>query len=182
MIFAGSLVFTPPRQPVDLRDWSQWWKLLKGADWRHPYGPKSSINNLDNHPVVHVAFSDALACAKWAGAILLMFVFLYVERALLAIPGLPQGPTNPGIAKAAGHSGEHGTTRPGDPPSVFPDPTRMFCPRNSTPLAKEPPSPTSHSNWSLRTEVSVAGKRNLQGRDKEAETASKVQGRRYVRS
>ena len=129
MIFAGSLVFTPPRQPVDLRDWSQWWKLLKGADWRHPYGPKSSINNLDNHPVVHVAFSDALACAKWAGAILLMFVFLYVERALLAIPGLPQGPTNPGIAKAAGHSGEHGTTRPGDPPSVFPDPTRMFCPR-----------------------------------------------------
>jgi hypothetical protein len=31
---------------------------------------------------------------------------------------------------------------------------------------------------SLRTKVSVAGKRNFQGRDKEAETASKVQGRR----
>ena len=54
MIFAGSLVFTPPSRPVDLRDWSQWWTLLKGADWRHPYGPKSSINDLDNHPVVHV--------------------------------------------------------------------------------------------------------------------------------
>jgi formylglycine-generating enzyme required for sulfatase activity len=39
----------------------------KGADWRHPYGPKSNINVLDNHPVVHVAFSDALAYAKWAG-------------------------------------------------------------------------------------------------------------------
>ncbi len=67
MIFAGSLVFAPPRQPVDLRDWSQWWTLLKGADWRHPYGPKSSINNLDNHPVVHVTFGDALAYAEWAG-------------------------------------------------------------------------------------------------------------------
>jgi formylglycine-generating enzyme len=31
MIFAGSLVFSPPRHPVDLRDWSQWWILLKGA-------------------------------------------------------------------------------------------------------------------------------------------------------
>ena len=41
--------------------------LLKGADWRHPYGPKSNINGLDNHPVVHVAFADALAYAKWAG-------------------------------------------------------------------------------------------------------------------
>jgi formylglycine-generating enzyme len=60
-------VFTPPRHPVDLRDWSQWWVLLKGADWRHPYGPKSNINHLDNHPVVHVSYGDALAYAKWAG-------------------------------------------------------------------------------------------------------------------
>ena len=48
---------------VDLRDWGQWWTFLKGADWRHPYGPKSNINALDNHPVVHVAFADALAYA-----------------------------------------------------------------------------------------------------------------------
>jgi formylglycine-generating enzyme len=67
MIFAGSLVFTPPKHPVNLTDWSQWWALLKGADWRHPYGPNSNINALDNHPVVHVAFADALAYAKWAG-------------------------------------------------------------------------------------------------------------------
>jgi sulfatase modifying factor 1 len=67
MIYAGSLVFTPPARPVDLRDWSQWWQFMKGADWRHPYGPKSSINTSDNHPVVHVSFSDALAYARWAG-------------------------------------------------------------------------------------------------------------------
>jgi formylglycine-generating enzyme len=66
MIYAGSLVFAPPSRPVDLRDWSQWWTFMKGADWRHPYGPGSSINTSDNHPVVHVSFSDALAYAQWA--------------------------------------------------------------------------------------------------------------------
>jgi formylglycine-generating enzyme len=67
MLYAGSLVFTPPGRPVDLRDWSQWWQFVKGADWRHPYGPKSNINVLDNHPVVHVSFADAQAYAAWAG-------------------------------------------------------------------------------------------------------------------
>jgi formylglycine-generating enzyme len=67
MIFAGSLVFAPPDRPVDLRNWGEWWTLLKGADWRHPYGPKSNINHLDNHPVVHVTCGDALAYAQWAG-------------------------------------------------------------------------------------------------------------------
>ncbi len=56
MLYTGSLVFTPPSHPVDLRVWSAWWSFLKGADWRHPYGPKSNINGLDNHPVVHVAY------------------------------------------------------------------------------------------------------------------------------
>jgi sulfatase modifying factor 1 len=67
MLYAGSLVFEPPSRPVDLRDWSQWWTFMKGADWRHPYGPRSNINTSDNHPVVHVAFADALAYAQWAG-------------------------------------------------------------------------------------------------------------------
>jgi formylglycine-generating enzyme len=67
MLYAGSLVFVPPRRPVDLKNWGEWWMFLKGADWRHPYGPKSDIDGLDNHPVVHVAYSDALAFAKWAG-------------------------------------------------------------------------------------------------------------------
>jgi formylglycine-generating enzyme required for sulfatase activity len=67
MLYSGSLVFVPPSRRVDLRDWSQWWTFLKAANWRHPYGPKSNINTLDNHPVVHVSYSDALAYAQWAG-------------------------------------------------------------------------------------------------------------------
>jgi formylglycine-generating enzyme required for sulfatase activity len=67
MLYAGSLVFSPPDRAVNLRDWSQWWQFMKGADWRHPYGPKSNINALDNHPVVHVSFADAQAYAAWAG-------------------------------------------------------------------------------------------------------------------
>jgi len=67
MLRAGSLVFSPPKHPVDLNDWSQWWTFKFGADWRRPYGPRSSLNGLNDHPVVHVAYSDALAYAKWAG-------------------------------------------------------------------------------------------------------------------
>ena len=67
MLYAGSLVFIRPRSTFDLRDWSQWWSFMEGADWRHPYGPRTNINVLDSHPVVHVSFADALAYAKWVG-------------------------------------------------------------------------------------------------------------------
>ena len=67
MLYAGSLVFKKTRGKVDTADWSQWWEFRKGADWRHPYGPGSSIEGLDDHPVVHVAYADALAYATWAG-------------------------------------------------------------------------------------------------------------------
>ena len=67
MLKAGSLVFTPPKHSVDLRDWSRWWNFKFGANWRRPYGPRSSISGLDDHPVVHVAYRDAEAYAKWAG-------------------------------------------------------------------------------------------------------------------
>ncbi len=67
MLYAGSLVFTPPSHPVDLRNLGAWWSFMKAADWRHPYGPKSTIEGLDDHPVVQVAYADALAYAQWAG-------------------------------------------------------------------------------------------------------------------
>ena len=67
MLDAGSLVFVRPHSTYYLRDWSQWWTFMQGADWRHPYGPRSDINVLDDHPVVHVSYADALAYAKWAG-------------------------------------------------------------------------------------------------------------------
>jgi sulfatase modifying factor 1 len=63
----GSLVFTPTKGPVNLGDWRQWWSWIPGADWRHPYGPTSSLGGIEDHPVVQVAFEDASAFASWAG-------------------------------------------------------------------------------------------------------------------
>jgi formylglycine-generating enzyme required for sulfatase activity len=64
---AGSVVFTPPNHPVSLSDYSQWWSYIKGADWKHPLGPGTSIAGKENEPVVQVAWEDAMAYARWAG-------------------------------------------------------------------------------------------------------------------
>ena len=63
----GAVVFTPPSRPVSLDDYSQWWSYVPGANWQHPDGPASTIKGLENHPVVHIAFDDAIAYAKWGG-------------------------------------------------------------------------------------------------------------------
>jgi formylglycine-generating enzyme len=67
MLYAGSLVFAKPAGKVDQRDFRNWWQYLRGAYWRAPYGPGSSIDGLDQNPCVHVAFSDAEAFAAWEG-------------------------------------------------------------------------------------------------------------------
>ncbi|MBT4223345.1 MAG: formylglycine-generating enzyme family protein [Opitutae bacterium] len=43
-----------------------WWLGVKGAYWKNPEGPGSSISKRMNHPVVHISWNDALAYAKWA--------------------------------------------------------------------------------------------------------------------
>jgi formylglycine-generating enzyme len=43
------------------------WELVDGADWRHPEGKGSSINDRQDHPVVHLSWDDAAAYCQWAG-------------------------------------------------------------------------------------------------------------------
>ena len=63
----GSVVFSPPAHAVPLTDAYQWWAEVRGASWRHPLGPESSIVGKERFPVVHIAYADALAYAQWAG-------------------------------------------------------------------------------------------------------------------
>ncbi len=66
-LFPGSLVFMLTSEPVDLGDFRNWWRWVAGANWRRPLGPGSSIKELDDHPVVQVAYADVVAFCRWAG-------------------------------------------------------------------------------------------------------------------
>jgi formylglycine-generating enzyme len=67
LLYEGSLVFVQPASVVDLKDVTNWWQYVRGADWRHPSGPDSSLDGLAQHPVVHITFGDAAAFARWEG-------------------------------------------------------------------------------------------------------------------
>ena len=64
-VFAGLLPDDfPPTQAVAA---TPWWRLVEGADWRHPFGPQSDLTDLAEHPVVHVSWDDATAFCAWSG-------------------------------------------------------------------------------------------------------------------
>jgi formylglycine-generating enzyme len=67
VLVPGSLVFVRPDQPVTLNDVSQWWYFLPNADWQHPEGSGSNLEGRWDHPVVHIAYEDALEYCKWIG-------------------------------------------------------------------------------------------------------------------
>ena len=66
-MIAGGMVFVGTDSEVPLDDWSQWWRYVPGADWRHPQGPQSNLDGKEDHPVVQVSYEDARAYARWAG-------------------------------------------------------------------------------------------------------------------
>src|SRR3954453_8795022 len=67
MLQPASAVFVKPSHRVDLDNPYNWWTYIPGANWRHPQGPSSSVKRIPDHPVVHLAWEDAAAYARWAG-------------------------------------------------------------------------------------------------------------------
>jgi formylglycine-generating enzyme required for sulfatase activity len=66
-LLPASIVFSPPDHAVDLSQNNTWWKIVRGANWRSPLGPKNHLHSKENDPVVHIAYEDAEAYARWKG-------------------------------------------------------------------------------------------------------------------
>ncbi|MGD9662864.1 MAG: formylglycine-generating enzyme family protein, partial [Porticoccaceae bacterium] len=63
----GSLVFSPPSDAREVTGPGSWWQFLPGANWSHPEGSGSDLEGFGDHPVVHIAYEDAVAYADWIG-------------------------------------------------------------------------------------------------------------------
>src|SRR5688572_25394307 len=68
-VVAGSAVFAPNADKLGAspRNAEYWWRFVPEASWRAPEGRGSSLEGRAQHPVVHVAYEDALAYAQWQG-------------------------------------------------------------------------------------------------------------------
>ncbi len=71
-VWGASAVFhlavaAPQRDLMGATPGLPWWRGVKGADWRHPGGRRSTIEGLEDHPVVHISWNDAVAYCSWAG-------------------------------------------------------------------------------------------------------------------
>ncbi len=64
-VFGGLLPDSfPPTRAVAA---APWWRQVYEADWRHPEGLWSDLDERGNHPVVHVSHNDAISYCRWAG-------------------------------------------------------------------------------------------------------------------
>jgi formylglycine-generating enzyme len=100
LLVPGSLVFRKAPGPVDLRDVRNWWTYVPEASWRHPEGPASNLGGRERHPIVHVAYEDAEAYARWAGKELPSEAeWEYAARGASRAPPTPGGTSSPRRAK-----------------------------------------------------------------------------------
>lgn len=67
MLVPGSVVFHATGKPAALDDVRTWWSYVPGAYWKHPSGPGSDLKGRENFPVIHIAYEDAEAYARWGG-------------------------------------------------------------------------------------------------------------------
>ncbi|XP_066554245.1 formylglycine-generating enzyme [Amia ocellicauda] len=65
-VFEGLLTENVKKEISQAVAAAPWWLPVKGANWRHPEGPDSSMSDRFNHPVLHVSWNDAMAYCTWA--------------------------------------------------------------------------------------------------------------------